>query len=116
MTGAAAGAFRRAQLCGARNSQHPQPAAAAARAAGLSSTSATSAGSVRQCTPTAVILAQMGERPLWLRWLQRAAKLWNQALLAQPDSLLRQEADASIPSAQALGSRVAARQPWALQG
>ena len=45
---------------------------------------------VRQSTPNAVLLAETGERPLWQRWLRRAAKLWNKTLEERPGSLLQQ--------------------------
>jgi hypothetical protein len=70
---------------------------------------------VRQGTPNADFLAETGERPLWLRWLQRAAPHWNSAFAAQPDSLLRQAVAATMLLAQAPGSRTVARQPWAQQ-
>ena len=70
---------------------------------------------VRQSTPNAVVLAETGERPLWLRWLQRAAGMWNRALAAPPGSLLGQALSASITLAKAPGSRTPARQPWAQQ-
>ena len=38
---------------------------------------------VRQSTPSAVVLVEAGEQPLWLRWLRRAAKLWNSMLEAR---------------------------------
>ena len=45
---------------------------------------------VRQSTPKAVVRAETGELPLWTRWLLRATRLWNRALAAPEDSLLRQ--------------------------
>ena len=51
---------------------------------------------VRQSTPNAVVLTELGELPLWLRWLKRAARLWNR-LLAQPaGSLMRRALHTSI--------------------
>ena len=50
---------------------------------------------VRQGTPNAVVLAETGERPLWVRWLLRATRLWNRALAAEDDCLLRQAVTAS---------------------
>ena len=50
---------------------------------------------VRQGTPHAVVLAECGKRPLWLRWVMRAARLWNRALAAEQGSLLRQTVTAS---------------------
>jgi hypothetical protein len=45
-------------------------------------------GSQPKQTPTAVVLAEAGERPLWQRWLLRAVKLWNLAVTAEQSSLL----------------------------
>ena len=62
-----------------------------------------------------MVLAETGERPLWARWLLRAARLWNQALAAREGSLLRQALAASTALAAATGGRQPARQPWAQQ-
>jgi hypothetical protein len=70
---------------------------------------------VRQGTPNAVVLAETGERPLWHRWLLRAAKLWNRTLAQPPSSLLRQAVTASVALAGAPGTRPLARQSWAEQ-
>ena len=68
---------------------------------------------VRQGTPSAVVLAETGEQPLWQRWLRRAAKLWNRALEEPQGSLLRQALAASCGAAG--GGQPAARQSWAQQ-
>ncbi|KAL4855790.1 Retrovirus-related Pol polyprotein from type-2 retrotransposable element R2DM [Chlorella vulgaris] len=70
---------------------------------------------VRQGTPTAVVLAEAGERPLWQRWVLRAVKLWNLAVTAEQSSLLWQAVTASVALAGAPGHRIPARQPWAQQ-
>ncbi|KAL4859077.1 Retrovirus-related Pol polyprotein from type-2 retrotransposable element R2DM [Chlorella vulgaris] len=70
---------------------------------------------VRQGTPTAVVLAEAGERPLWQRWVLRAVKLWNLAVTAEQSSLLWQAMTASVALAVAPGHRIPARQPWAQQ-
>ena len=70
---------------------------------------------VRQSTPSAVVLLEAGEQPLWLRWLRPAAKLWNSMLEAPPDSLLQQALAASRQLAEATPAAAAARQPWAAQ-
>ena len=44
-------------------------------------------------------------RALWLRWVMRAARLWNHALAADQGSLLRQTVTASAALALAPGSR-----------
>ena len=68
---------------------------------------------VRQGTPSLVVLAETGERPLWARWLLRAARLWNRLLAAGDGNLARQALLASAALAAAPGSRQPARQPWA---
>ncbi|KAI3436751.1 hypothetical protein D9Q98_006163 [Chlorella vulgaris] len=70
---------------------------------------------VRQGTPTAVVLAEAGERPLWQRWVLRAVKLWNLAVTAEQSSLLWQAMTASVALAVAPGHRIPARQPWVQQ-
>ena len=70
---------------------------------------------VRQSTPSAVVLVEAGEQPLWLRWLRRAAKLWNSMLEAPQDSLLHQALAASRQLAEVAPAAAAARQPWAAQ-
>jgi hypothetical protein len=62
-----------------------------------------------------VVLAEVGERPLWQRWLLRAVKLWNMAVAADQSSLLRQAVEASAALAAAPGHRNPAAQPWAQQ-
>jgi hypothetical protein len=71
---------------------------------------------VRQSTPNAVVLTELGELPVWLRWLKRAARLWNR-LLAQPSgSLLRRALDTSMALAlEAPAGQLRARQSWAGQ-
>jgi hypothetical protein len=56
---------------------------------------------VRQSTPNAMLLTELEELPLWLRWLKRAACLWNRLLSQPPGSLLRRALEASITLAQA---------------
>lgn len=68
---------------------------------------------VRTSTPAAVVLVEAGEQPLWLRWLRRAAKLWNSMLEAPPDSLLRRTLVASCQLAALAATP--ARQSWAAQ-
>ena len=70
-------------------------------------------------TPTATILAEAGEPPLYITWLVRAARFWSAAVAAPEGSLLRQVLDASLQmAAQCQTSREpvpVARQPWAAQ-
>ena len=61
------------------------------------------------------MLAETGERPLWARWLQKAARLWNKALAAEESSLLRRATAASALPAAAPGAQPWARQSWAQQ-
>lgn len=70
---------------------------------------------VRQSTPNAVVLTELGELPLWLRWLKRAARLWNRLLAQPPGSLLRRALEASIMLALEAPAEQLARQPWAGQ-
>ena len=70
---------------------------------------------VRQSTPNAVVLIETGERPLWARWLQRAARLWNRALATEPGSLVRRALLASTALATTPCSHQPARQSWAQQ-
>jgi hypothetical protein len=62
-----------------------------------------------------VVLVEAGEQPLWLRWLRRAAKPWNNMLQALPDSLLHQALVASRRLAATAVAPAAVRQPWAAQ-
>ena len=68
---------------------------------------------VRQSTPNAALLAETGERPLWQRWLRRAAKLWNKTLEERPGSLLQQALLSSVQLAD--GAHFLAQQSWAAQ-
>ena len=70
---------------------------------------------VRQSTPNAVVLAELGESPLWLRWLKRAARLWNRLLAQPPGSLMRRALEASITLALEAPAAQLAQQSWAGQ-
>ena len=70
---------------------------------------------VRQSTPNAVVLTELGELPLWLRWLKRAARLWNRLLAQPPGSLLRRALEASIMLALEAPAEQLTRQSWAGQ-
>ena len=70
---------------------------------------------VQQATPNTVVLAETGQQPLWLRWLRRAAKLWNRVVAEQPGSLVRQALTASIQLAASDSQPLADRQSWAAQ-
>jgi hypothetical protein len=68
---------------------------------------------VRQSTPNAVVLTELGELPLWLRWLKRAARLCNRLLAQPPGSLLRRALQSSITLALEAPAEQLARQSWA---
>ena len=68
---------------------------------------------VRQSAPSVVVLAERGERPLWQRWLRRAAKLWNRTLAEQPGGRMLQALHSSIHLAAT--PQTPARQSWAAQ-
>ena len=70
---------------------------------------------VRQSTPNAVVLTELGELPLWPRWLKRAARLRNRLLAQHPGSLLQRALEASIMLALEAPAEQLARQPWAGQ-
>ena len=70
---------------------------------------------VRQSTPNAVVLTEVGELPLWLRWLKRAARLWNRLLAQPPGSLMRRALHASTTLALEAPAQQLARQSWAGQ-
>ena len=65
---------------------------------------------VSQATPAAVVLAEAGERPLWMRWLQRGSRLLNRCLQAAEGSLLQRALAASCRLAEA-----GAQHSWAAQ-
>lgn len=70
---------------------------------------------MRQATPNAVVLTEMGELPLWVRWLKRSARLWNRLLQEPPGSLARRALEASVALAQDAPNRQLAWLPWAGQ-
>ena len=71
---------------------------------------------VRQSTPNGTVLLETGEQPLWVRWLRRAARLWNRLGAAPAGSLLRRAFETSLQLAAdtPTGTRLA-EQPWAGQ-
>ncbi len=72
-----------------------------------------------QRAPTAAILAEAGEPPLYVTWLAAAARLWHRMAQAPAGSLLQralQEARQLAAVAAAKEPRLAmAQQPWAAQ-
>ena len=64
---------------------------------------------VRPSTPTAAVLAEAGEPPLYVRWLGRAARFWNRLLSRPADSVERRALEASV----ALASVKAGADAWA---
>jgi hypothetical protein len=71
---------------------------------------------VRGGTPSAMVLAEPGAVPLYVRWLLRVARLWNCCLAASEGSVLRRVfmADARLAGGQPDGVLVH-RRPWAGQ-
>jgi hypothetical protein len=69
---------------------------------------------VRQSTPNAAVLLEAGERPLWVRWLVRAGRLWNRLTAEPAGSLLRRAFEASLQLAAPAGGQPG-RQSWAGQ-
>lgn len=65
---------------------------------------------VSQATPAAVVLAEAGERPLWMRWLQRGSRLLSRCLQAAEGSLLQRALTASCRLAAG-----GAQRSWAAQ-
>ena len=71
---------------------------------------------VRQATPNGAVLLETGERPLWVRWLLRAVRLWNRLATAPQGSLLHAAFAVSRQLAvTAPASLPLARQSWAAQ-
>jgi hypothetical protein len=67
---------------------------------------------VRQATPNGAVLLETGERPLWVRWLLRAGRLWNRLVAAEPGSLSREALGVSLQLA-AQGPQPLGQQSWA---
>ena len=65
---------------------------------------------VSQSTPAAVVLAEAGERPLWLRWLMRSTRLLGRCQAAAEGGLLRRALSATCELAAA-----GYQQCWAAQ-
>ena len=71
---------------------------------------------VHKGTPSSVVLAELGERPLWARWLKRSVRLWNRLMQQPPGSILRRALDASLALArEAPAGQQLARRSWAGQ-
>ena len=69
---------------------------------------------VRQATPNGAVLLETGERPLWVRWLVRAGRLWNRLTAEPPGSLLERAFAASRQlAAGAPADLQPGRRPWA---
>lgn len=71
-----------------------------------------------QRTPTAVVLAEAGQPPLYINWLAATARLWNDLIQWPADSLpgraLRASIQLAADSADSAGQPVA-QLPWAAQ-
>jgi hypothetical protein len=62
------------------------------------------------------VLLETGEQPLWVRWLRRAARLWNRLVAEPAGSLLRRAFQASLQLAvEAPPGLRLAEQSWAGQ-
>ena len=71
---------------------------------------------VRQATPTGAVLLETGERPLWVRWLVRAGKLWNRLVAEPQGGLLQRAFAANLQLAAWVTADVPpGRRPWAAQ-
>ena len=71
---------------------------------------------VRQATPNGAVLLEAGERPLWVRWLQRAGRLWNRLTAAPQGSLLHAAFAVSRQLAATTPENLPlARRSWAAQ-
>jgi hypothetical protein len=71
-----------------------------------------------QCTPTATLLAEAGQPPLYVRWLQQSARMWNSLVAAPAGSLMQQTLSASLALAEQCSASPGippARQPWLMQ-
>ena len=68
-----------------------------------------------QSTPNAVLLAESGMLPLWIRWLEHAARRWNDALAQPDDSLLHLALSSNIALALASPQPQPHKQSWARQ-
>lgn len=68
-----------------------------------------------QATPTATLLAEAGQPPLYVSWLRRAARFWNSLLAAPQGSLMQQTLQASLALAADCDDVPETAQPWAAQ-
>lgn len=57
--------------------------------------------------PSAVVLAEAGERPVWRRWLLSAVNLWDLDVTAEQSSLLRH----AVPASKAIAVPPQSNQP-----
>ena len=48
------------------------------------------------CTPSAIVMAEAGQQPLYVRWLRQAARLWNSLVAAPEGSLMQQTLQAAV--------------------
>ena len=70
---------------------------------------------VRQATPNGAVLLERGERPLWVRWLVRAGRLWNRLLAEPQGSLLQRALAANLQLAAGGPADLPGQRPWAAQ-
>lgn len=71
---------------------------------------------VRQCTPTEVVLAELGRFSLTAFWAKMVARFWNRLICISDDRLLKQAFHLSLElAASTPASWPAAHRPWAAQ-
>ena len=66
-------------------------------------------------TPTATVLAELGEPPLYVRWLLHAARFWNSLVAAPAGSVMQQALETALQLAADCEDLEPAQQPWAAQ-
>jgi len=68
-------------------------------------------------TPTATVLAEAGQPPLYITWLRQAARLWSSIVAAPQGSLMQQVLEASLAMADQCRHLIIGRAhlPWAAQ-
>ena len=66
-------------------------------------------------TPTATVLAELGEPPLYVCWLMHAARFWNSLVAALAGSVLQQALETALQLAADCEDLEPAQQPWSAQ-
>ncbi|KAL4858979.1 LINE-1 retrotransposable element ORF2 protein [Chlorella vulgaris] len=70
---------------------------------------------VRQSTPSLVLLAETGQRPLMARWAAQLGRFWNTVLAADETTLVMRALRDSCALAGEAGAAALPQQPWAGQ-